>query len=152
MPTFNQDIREIRQTVYGRDMREPLADAILKLDAMVENEPAIITYSRIAKVEPVLLEDIIDWTEIIEHVIPILATDYQTYNAGSNRLRADPISDDNYSLIDNAGYDTTELISGNDYLFIMDESYWSNTGLNPSSYIEYEEVPHRETYELVINP
>lgn len=31
MPTFDQDLREIRQAVYGRDVREAIADALYKL-------------------------------------------------------------------------------------------------------------------------
>lgn len=38
MPSFNQDIREIRQTVYGRDMREPIADALEKLITTMSEE------------------------------------------------------------------------------------------------------------------
>ena len=33
MALVKQDIREIRQCVYGRDMREPIADALVQINS-----------------------------------------------------------------------------------------------------------------------
>lgn len=145
MPSFNQDIREIRHTVYGRDMREPIADAILKvkLDNRKIDLPERPTHA-----EAVLDEGIVDWIEYRSRTV------YVNYEAGSSNTTSMSVSTlggDDYMLNDFRTEDDASLISGSDYRLNLDDSRWTSTEMDYESYIVYDRIEHKETYMLVFD-
>ena len=142
MPSFNQDIREIRQTVYGRDMREPIADAILKVKL---DDRKVELPERPTHAEAVLDESIVDWIEYRPRTI------YINYEAGSSSTTSMSVSSlggDDYMLNDFRTEDDASLISGSDYRLNLDDSIWTSTEMDYESYIVYDRIEHKESYVL----
>ena len=142
MPTFNQDIREIRQTVYGRDMREPIADAILKvkLDDRQIDLPERPTYA-----EAVLDESVIDWIEYRPRTV------YVNYEAGSENttsLALSLIESEDYLMNDFRTGDGVVSINDDDYRLHLGDSRWTSAEMDEGSYIVYDRIEHKETYVL----
>lgn len=141
MPTFNQDIREIRQTVYGRDMREPIADAILKLNT--SGRPVIT--DRPIHADAVLDDSIVDWIEYRPRTV------YVSYEAASNdttSMSVSVIESDDYLLSDFRVNDSIVLLKNDDYQVNLGDSRWTSTEMIDGSYIAYDRIEHKETYVL----
>ena len=140
---FNNCIREIRQTVYGRDMRKPVADAI----EQVKESSSRVTAKRLAGAEAELDPNVIDWVERVARTV------YVNYAAKTDlptNLELSKIRLDDYLMIDTKIGDNTQLISGDDYLLTLNGNGWAEDELNAGSYVVYDEVPHHETYFLVL--
>ena len=145
MPSFNQDIREIRQTVYGRDMREPVADAILKVKL---DDRKVELPERPTHAEAVLDESTVDWIEYRSRTV------YVNYEAGSSittSMSVSSLGEDDYMLNDFRTEDDASLISGSDYRLNLDDSRWTSTEMDYESYIVYDRIEHKETYMLVFD-
>lgn len=142
MPSFNQDIREIRQTVYGRDMREPIADAILKVKL---DDRKVELPERPTHAEAVLDESTVDWIEYRPRTV------YVNYEAGSSSTTSMSVSSlegDDYMLNDFRTEDDASMISGSDYRLNLDESRWTSSEMDYESYVVYDRIEHKESYVL----
>lgn len=145
MPSFNQDIREIRQTVYGRDMREPVADAILKVKL---DERKIDLPERPTHAEAVLDESIVDWIEYRPRTVYV---NYEVGSSSTTDMSVSSLGGDDYMLNDFRTQDDASLISGSDYRLNLDDSRWTSTEMDYESYIVYDRIEHKETYMLVFD-
>lgn len=142
-------IREIRQSVYGRDNRKPIADAIEELKQLTDNGETVFSLLPMSRIEAVLDQNIIDWTETVANVIK---PNYKASVTTDDNLLVSLISGNDYLLTDNRSGDSLNLISGLDYRLVAGENEWRTSALSVGSYTEYEEVPHYESYTLVVNP
>lgn len=142
---IDTQVRAIRESLYGLNARKPTADAI---EYIAKNND----FSLVGSVEAVLDTSHVDWVEVIEHVIPVPATDFEASATNTAGLATSVIGGDDYLLTDTSG-DSVSQISGTteDYLLNLSDSRWTTTGLNPSSYIEYEYINHYETYILTLD-
>ena len=145
---FNNCVREIRQCVYGRDNRKPIADAIERLNRGIDNGQNIIVGTPWNNMGVVVNSDIIDW---IEQNMQIEYIDYLAKNSSSGNMTLSFMEKDDYRLIDSKSGDVVSLISGDDYLLTFGGTGWSNEGIERNGYFVNVYVPRYETYTLVVN-
>ena len=145
---FNNCLREIRQCVFGRDNRKPIADAI----SMAKDTMPLYNVKWLNKVEVNNDTNVIDWIEQRSRTVYV---NYRgdtsstgiavTTNDSGETVLVDSRMDDTGGLKDRA-----TLISGSDYLLTVNNNDWSASGLAEDSYIVYDQIPHYESYTLTL--
>ena len=99
MASIPNDIAEIRRTVYGKQMREPIADACLHL----KNKYKDLFVKRLDSVEI--------------RAIKVSEDEYYADSCGILGLTVDNIEDNDYLLTDNRLSDSVISIGESDYLY-----------------------------------
>ena len=138
---FNNCIEAIRHTTYGRDNRKPIADSIEELKSVGHIVRHLIS------TEAVLNTDIIDWYEYIPHTI---YTNYEPSILSGRGCTVSDLGNNDYLMNDGAYGDSVSWVSADDYLLNFGDR-WSVNHMDEGSYIEYEAVPHYDTYTWVLH-
>lgn len=169
---FKNCLKAIRQTVYGRDNRKPIADAIEKVDTA--NRHHIEQYAKYALEEAKEKRDsaIAECNEMISlfpqindklgralgSVVPDPYETWYTYdyvNVNFEDIAGSPADqkaivetgDLSAELIADDEYFLVDALSGDDVSLIMDDDYQLNV-VNP---IAHTYVHHGDDYKLVIS-
>lgn len=145
MASIPMDLVEIRRTVYGKAMREPIADALLHLKTKYSN----VICKRLDDVYTELDDSIIDWIEL--QPIHIFVNYEAESESATGLVITSQDQTDDYLLTDNRQDDTATEILGteDDYRLNLDSSSWSHSEIDEESYYDYIDIPHYETYWLV---
>lgn len=145
---FDNCIKAIRNTTFGRDNRKPIADAI----CMAKDVIPQYNIKWLNKVEAIHATNVVDWIEqrprtvYVNYSCNTSSTGVAvTTNDSGETVLVDSRTDDTGSAKDRA-----TLISGSDYLLTVNNSDWSADGLAEDSYTVYDQIPHYETYTLVL--
>lgn len=147
MASVQNDIVEIRRTVYGRDMRKPIVDALMHLK---ENH-SDVEIKRLNEILAELDESTVDW---IEHASEVVFVNYEAETDGSYGLILTNLEGEDYRLMDNRQGDTVEHpqeMPENDYSLVMNDEHWDQSELEEESYVANTEIPHQETYVMVLD-
>lgn len=112
MASVPMDIVEIRRTVYGKAMREPIADALTHLKDKYINT----VVKRLNSVEIRAVKDYDD--------------EFYIDSGGVTDLLVTGLENNNYLLTDNRGSDSVDLIEGTDYLYEQDNLLWTSVMIN----------------------
>ena len=150
MATIQMDIAEIRRTVYGRDMREPIADACEHLKDRNDNLGIIV--KRLDEVTAVLDEDVIDRMQYQPSTVYVNFTAETNSQSGISFLQ---LTDSDSRMIDGrTGDDVTQIGSTEDFrldLFSLNgggTAWWSASESEDESYTVYNLVAIQDTYDL----
>ena len=100
---FDNCLREIRQGVYGRDMRKPIADAIEQIKKISTEDR-----HRILNVEAILNPNIIDWIDTVPYTIYL---NFELESADTTGITIVSVSGNDYRVEDSRSEDVVELIS-----------------------------------------
>ena len=162
MATRSANIREIRRTIFGRDMREPIADALEsftpagdshdidevtnfrneKLQELRDTVPTLTAAEqkhaqRVESITTLEQQKEIEWIETITHIVHDPPTIYSLN--GNNNISATLISDSDY-LLNDAG-SSTAVISDDEFLMTAGSNY-ATEALDDPTHEEYEYVIH----------
>lgn len=137
---INNCIREVRQCVYGRDNRKPIADAIEQIKSYGR------FIHRLNRMDMELNHDVIDWIEKVPRTV------YVNFEAESDTtdLSVSLISGEDNLLTDLRSSDAISVIENDDHLLSFGEN-WDADELEQGSFVVYDDVPHYETYYLVLS-
>ena len=142
---FVNCIKAIRHIVYGRDNRKPIADAI----EFVKKESAGIIAKRLEEVEAILDTSKISWIERRSYTIYV---NYYTNSDSTTDLTESRIGvTDDFLITDSRSADTVALLVDEDYLLTLGDSSWSQRTLEDGKVEIIYDVPHYDTYTLVLD-
>ena len=141
---FDNCLREIRQGVYGRDMRKPIADAIEQIKKISTEDR-----HRILNVEAILNPNIIDWIDTVPYTIYL---NFELESADTTGITIVSVSGNDYRVEDSRSEDVVELISDqqNNYRITFGDAKWDLSELEEGSRVEYAYIPHLESYSLTL--
>lgn len=108
MASVPMDIVEIRRTVFGKAMREPIADACLHLKE--KNRDSFV--KRLDRVEVQIITDNKDT--------------YCADSGGTTNLSVSSIEENDYLLTDSRSSDSVALIEDTDYSLRLNDPSWES--------------------------
>lgn len=145
---FKNCIREIRHTVYGRDNRKPIADAIQQIDTfyrklVYEMSPTLdYMENKLQRaIGSIVPEPMETWYTYDYRDVQLLESEDaedKIAEAVTDQLSVGAVEEDDFLLTDSIDDDTTIVISEDDYAWEM-----------PNPIVETH-VHHGEDYMLVI--